>query len=268
MDLARHQSALTLLHRVGDKKSSSFQHGCKYCGSYFTTEEHLALHDSQSSCGKKRSGFLIPNDECLVCRAPNINSEGVKHEMIFPKHIYSTSKRLNVQHVCHKCGLYFVSEEIVHDHAKNSFCSKFGVKEVEVENSHLEIQEIEPEVPIKRPRLIREESKEHSIDSSINLSTPPTSSSDHQHSSVRRTRRIKQLIPSGECDFFMLTFKSIERKAFYTICTLFIDRNLVCSQASEEKEGTDLAKVEGITPENIMSVIGEVHLPMVKKLME
>jgi hypothetical protein len=186
LDLARHQSALTLLHRVGEKKTASLQYGCKHCGLYFSSEEHLDLHSNQSSCGKRRSGFYIPEDECLVCSAPSV-VDGIKHEILFPKHISSTSKRLNIQHICPKCGLYFISEEVVAEHSKNSFCTRFGTQrqldgDVEEGNTN------------KRPRLSREDS----TDQSLGCPSPISISTSDQQPSLRRTKRIKHLIPAGD----------------------------------------------------------------------
>lgn len=53
LDLARHQTAVTLLHVVSEKKSASFPHSCKKCGVYFTRDEHLDLHKEFSSCNPK-----------------------------------------------------------------------------------------------------------------------------------------------------------------------------------------------------------------------
>lgn len=66
LDLARHQTAPTLGHSVSTKKSSTCKHGCSVCGHYFSTKEHLIMHSEQSSCGKKRLGFQIPDNECIV----------------------------------------------------------------------------------------------------------------------------------------------------------------------------------------------------------
>jgi hypothetical protein len=187
LDLARHQSALTLLHRVGEKKTASLQHGCKHCGLYFSSEEHLELHSNQSSCGKTRSGFYIPDDECLICSAPHI-VDGVRHEVLFPKHISSTSKRLNIQHICPRCGLYFISEEMVAEHAKYSFCPRFGSQKQQ------EKSDVEEGNATKRLRLSREDS-----DQSLTSPSPiSVSASSDQQPSLRRTKRIKHLIPAGE----------------------------------------------------------------------
>ena len=66
LDLARHQQALTLLHTVSDKKTAACKFGCTECGHYFTSKEHLKLHSEHSSCGKKRLGLIIPENECIV----------------------------------------------------------------------------------------------------------------------------------------------------------------------------------------------------------
>jgi predicted Zn-ribbon and HTH transcriptional regulator len=190
LDLARHQSALTLLHRVGEKKTSALPYGCKFCGYHFSTIEHLELHSNQSSCGKRRSGFYIPDDECLICSAPSL-VDGIHHETLFPKHISSPSKRLNMQHICSKCGLYFISEEIVAEHSKHSFCTRFEAQKDRVregESSNVEEKINEQPLSSKRPRLSKDDSYE--------LRASPLSSTDQQ-TTLRRTKRIKYLIPAG-----------------------------------------------------------------------
>lgn len=50
VDLARHTTAVTLRHLSHRKRSHSFPHGCSKCDTWFTTEDHLMSHKSQSSC--------------------------------------------------------------------------------------------------------------------------------------------------------------------------------------------------------------------------
>jgi predicted Zn-ribbon and HTH transcriptional regulator len=255
--LARHQSALTLLHRVGERKTSSLPYGCKFCGYYFSTMDHLELHSNQSSCGKRRSGFSIPDDECLICSAPNI-VDGVPHETLFPKHISSPSKRLNMQHICSKCGLYFISEEIVAEHTKHSFCTRFerergrerdgSLSLVDEGSSHDHI------LPSKRTRLSKEDSNE--------LRASPLSSNDQQ-TSLRRTKRIKHIIPAGAIlsSFFSLPSSLhpllTERKALYSLCSLYVDKSKIKNDNSFT-----------ITTDNILDYIQDEKLPLIQKLME
>lgn len=233
-----------MLHRVGDKKSAQLQYGCKYCGLFFSTEEHLTLHSTQSSCGKKRSGFVIPDDECLVCSAPTV-VDGVQHETLFPKHVSSTSKRLNIQHICPKCGLYFISDEIVAEHSKNSFCTRFEAqKEKDRARDGLEYPQH------KRLRLSREDSYESSR-------TSPLSTPTDGQASARRPKRVKQLVPAGCILLFLHNF-FLERKAFYSICSLFVDKTKVANQPENFL----------ISPDNVLSLIEDDKLPIVKRLME
>lgn len=55
IDLVRHSEAVTLLHTTSAKQTSAFQYGCSKCGLYFKNEEHLTLHQTQSSCNENRS---------------------------------------------------------------------------------------------------------------------------------------------------------------------------------------------------------------------
>lgn len=42
--------AITLKHLVARKKSSSFNFGCARCGLFFTSQEHLTMHDAYTTC--------------------------------------------------------------------------------------------------------------------------------------------------------------------------------------------------------------------------
>jgi hypothetical protein len=50
LDLLRHTTAVTLKHGFSEKKTSSFTFGCKKCGTYFSSKEHLSMHAERSSC--------------------------------------------------------------------------------------------------------------------------------------------------------------------------------------------------------------------------
>jgi hypothetical protein len=49
-DLLRHTTAVTLKHLVSKKKSTTQSHDCSRCGLYFSSPEHLHLHQNQTSC--------------------------------------------------------------------------------------------------------------------------------------------------------------------------------------------------------------------------
>lgn len=53
IDLARHQTAITLQHLSSSEQSATCQLQCERCGIYFSNEEHIEMHQSQSSCSKK-----------------------------------------------------------------------------------------------------------------------------------------------------------------------------------------------------------------------
>lgn len=52
IDLARHQTAVTLRHLVHPRHTATFHYGCKKCGLHFTTAEHLSMHVEQSTCNE------------------------------------------------------------------------------------------------------------------------------------------------------------------------------------------------------------------------
>jgi hypothetical protein len=54
LDLARHMNAVTLQHLFAKQQSEQFSFGCKLCGIYFTCQEHLDAHNTQTTCGKTK----------------------------------------------------------------------------------------------------------------------------------------------------------------------------------------------------------------------
>ena len=52
--LLRHKTAPTLLHAFAHSKTSDCTFGCSTCNVHFTTATHLARHEEESSCGKRR----------------------------------------------------------------------------------------------------------------------------------------------------------------------------------------------------------------------
>ena len=77
VDLARHQSAVTLQHLISEKKSSTFPHACKKCGICFTQEDHLELHKEQSSCNPKVIKARSKENQIKPSKEQEKNSEGV-----------------------------------------------------------------------------------------------------------------------------------------------------------------------------------------------
>lgn len=57
VDLTRHQQAITLKHLFSTSRTSTCTLPCDDCGLFFSTQDHLNLHQVQSSCPikKKRS---------------------------------------------------------------------------------------------------------------------------------------------------------------------------------------------------------------------
>jgi transcription elongation factor Elf1 len=59
LDLARHMNAVTLQHLFAKQQSEQFSFGCKICGIYFTCQEHLDAHNTQTTCGKTKGTKAI-----------------------------------------------------------------------------------------------------------------------------------------------------------------------------------------------------------------
>lgn len=53
-DLLRHRNAPTLLHIFERSRTDECTYGCSICDIHFTTPAHLARHEEESSCGKRR----------------------------------------------------------------------------------------------------------------------------------------------------------------------------------------------------------------------
>ena len=69
VDLARHQTAVTLKHLVSTTTSSQFSFGCRKCNIYFTSKEHLSLHRAQSSCGQPLSKSVVVTSTSAIIRS-------------------------------------------------------------------------------------------------------------------------------------------------------------------------------------------------------
>ena len=68
VDLARHQTAVTLKHLVSTTTSAQFSFGCRKCNIYFTSKEHLSLHRAQSSCGQPLSKPVVVTSTSAIIR--------------------------------------------------------------------------------------------------------------------------------------------------------------------------------------------------------
>eukprot|EP01032_Pedospumella_encystans_P016357 gene16357-18665_t len=68
IDLARHQTAVTLKHLVHPRHTATYHFGCKRCGSHFTTAEHLAMHTEQSTCNPEMvwPTTVAPGAKCIT----------------------------------------------------------------------------------------------------------------------------------------------------------------------------------------------------------
>lgn len=55
LDLARHTNAVTLKHLVSKRRTVNYCYSCSRCGLNFTSNDHLKMHNTQSSC-KKNNG--------------------------------------------------------------------------------------------------------------------------------------------------------------------------------------------------------------------
>lgn len=63
-DMARHTTAVTLMHLVSDNPDEKgFDYGCKKCKLYFTSQDHLEAHQTFSSCNKNRKVLPVPGTQ-------------------------------------------------------------------------------------------------------------------------------------------------------------------------------------------------------------
>lgn len=75
VDLARHQTAITLKHLVSTTSSAQFSFGCRKCNIYFTSKDHLSLHRSQSSCGRPSSKPVVVTSTSAIVRPKPVKEE-------------------------------------------------------------------------------------------------------------------------------------------------------------------------------------------------
>jgi hypothetical protein len=76
LDLQRHQNAITLQHTVCTKSSAGHSKKCERCNLYFSSDEHIQMHNDQTSCKKRKSNN--ENSEKQVSITPTVNSDKVK----------------------------------------------------------------------------------------------------------------------------------------------------------------------------------------------
>ena len=77
IDLARHQTAITLQHLVSLEKTATCYIPCEKCGVYFSTEEHVRMHLVQSSCGFAGEMSVEEVKQQLPIKHPDIANEGM-----------------------------------------------------------------------------------------------------------------------------------------------------------------------------------------------
>lgn len=68
IDLARHQTAITLRHLIHPRHTATFHYGCKKCGLHFTTAEHLSTHVDQTTCNEDMvwPATVTPGAKCVT----------------------------------------------------------------------------------------------------------------------------------------------------------------------------------------------------------
>lgn len=75
IDLARHQTAITLQHLSSTEQSATCSIQCERCGIYFSSDEHVKMHQTQSSCSIKDNSSVLSEENNVLPTADYKSNE-------------------------------------------------------------------------------------------------------------------------------------------------------------------------------------------------